>query len=40
MLYDALRAGHGSGNGVAMPKWKRIKLFSVEQSFALKNIKQ
>ena len=39
MLYDALRAGHGSGNGVAMPKWKRIKLFSIEQSFALKNIK-
>jgi prolyl oligopeptidase len=40
MLYDAPRAGHGSGNGVAMPKWKRIELFSIEQSFALKNIKQ
>ena len=40
MLYDATRAGHGSGNGVAMPKWKRIELFSIEQSFALKNIKQ
>ena len=40
MLYDVVRAGHGSGNGVAMPKWKRIMLFSVEQSFALKNIKQ
>ena len=40
MLYDLVRAGHGSGNGVAMPKWKRIMLFSVEQSFALKNIKQ
>ena len=38
MLYDTPRAGHGSGNGVAMPKWKRIELFSIEQSFALKNI--
>ena len=38
LLYDTPRAGHGSGNGVAMPKWKRIELFSIEQSFALKNI--
>ena len=38
LLYDAPRAGHGSGNGVAMPKWKRIKLFSIEQAFALKHV--
>ena len=39
LLYDTPRAGHGSGNGVAMPKWKRIKLFSIEQAFALKHVK-
>lgn len=39
LLYDTPRAGHGSGNGVAMPKWKRIELFSIEQAFALKHVK-
>jgi len=38
MLLDTVRAGHGSGGGAAMPKWKRIELFSSEQAFALKHV--
>ena len=38
MLLDTLRAGHGSGGGAAMPKWKRIELFSSEHAFALMHI--
>jgi prolyl oligopeptidase len=40
MLIDTVRAGHGSGGGAAMPKWKRIELFTSEQAFALKNLKK
>ena len=38
MLIDTVRAGHGSGGGAAMPKWKRIELFTSEQAFALKHV--